>query len=48
MNKWEAWYDSLSPSTKEYLKTRPLWHDRDVALFVSIALVIGFVVGWAV
>jgi hypothetical protein len=48
MNKWDAWWDSLSPSTKKYLKNQPLWHDRDVALFVSIALVVGFVIGWAV
>ena len=46
MNKWSQWYDSLPPNTKEYLKNQPLWHDRDIAKFVSIALVVGFVFGY--
>ena len=45
MNKWTAWYDSLSPSTKEYLKGRAIWTDRDLTKFVAIAFVIGVVVG---
>jgi hypothetical protein len=45
MNKWTAWYDSLSPSTKEYLKGRAIWTDRDLAKFAVIAFVIGVVVG---
>jgi len=46
MNKWAQWYDSLSPSTKEYLKGRAIWTDRDVAVFVSIALAVGFFFGY--
>jgi hypothetical protein len=45
MNKWTAWYDSLSPSTKEYLKGRAIWTDRDLAKFALIAFVVGVVVG---
>jgi hypothetical protein len=45
MNKWTAWYDSLSPSTKEYLKGRAIWTDRDLAKFALIAFVFGVVVG---
>jgi hypothetical protein len=45
-NKWELWYDSLPLHTKEYLKKQPVWHDRDVVKFVSIALVVGFFFGY--
>ncbi len=48
MSKWQAWYDSLPEHTKEYLKKQPVWHDKDVALFVSIALVIGWIIGYCV
>jgi len=46
MNKWNAWWDSLSPHTKEYLKSQPIWHDSDLAKFAMIAFVAGVVVGW--
>jgi len=45
MNKWSAWYDSLTPSTKEYLKGRAIWTDRDLAKFALIAFVVGVIVG---
>jgi hypothetical protein len=45
-NKWEQWWDSLSPQMQEYLKKQPVWHDRDVIKFVSIALVVGFFFGY--
>ena len=46
MNKWNAWYDSLPNHTKEYLKTQPLWHDRDLAKAFAVGAVIGFIIGW--
>jgi hypothetical protein len=48
MNKWQAWWDSLSPSTQEYLNNQPIWKDKDVALFVSIALAVGFCLGYII
>jgi hypothetical protein len=45
MNKWEAWWDSLSPSTQEYLKAQPLWHDNDMWKAGMVGLVIGFILG---
>ena len=45
MNKWTAWYDSLTPSTKEYLKGRAIWTDRDLAKFAIIAFLLGIVEG---
>lgn len=45
-NKWEVWWNSLPAHTKEYLKSQPIWHDRDVVKFVSIALVVGFFFGY--
>jgi hypothetical protein len=48
MNKWDSWWDSLSPSTQEYLKSQPLWHDIDLAKALALGLVIGFFIGWLV
>jgi hypothetical protein len=45
MNKWTEWYDSLSPSTKEYLKNQPIWHDSDLFKFSTIAFLVGFILG---
>jgi len=48
MNKWDKWYESLPAHTKEYLSKQPLWHDKDVAFFCSIAMVVGFFFGYIV
>jgi hypothetical protein len=45
MNKWQQWHDSLSPSTKEYLKNRAIWTDGDLAKFAFIAFVAGVIIG---
>jgi hypothetical protein len=45
MSKYEAWWDSLSPSTKEYLKNQPIWHDSDMWKAGLFGLVIGFILG---
>ena len=45
MSKWTQWYDSLTPSTKEYLKGRAIWTDRDLAKFALIAFIAGVIVG---
>ena len=45
MNKRTAWYDSLSPSTKEYLKKQPVWNDKDLFKAAAFGIVIGFLVG---
>jgi hypothetical protein len=45
MNKWTVWHDSLSSSTKEYLKGRAIWTDRDLAKFALVAFIGGVVVG---
>ncbi len=46
MRKWQAWYNNLPAHTKESLKHQPLWHDKDVAFFVSVALAVGFFFGY--
>jgi len=46
MNKWENWYDSLPATTKEYLKTQPLWHDADLAKAAAVGALVGFFIGW--
>jgi len=45
MRKWQDWYDSLPENTKAYLDKQAIWSDKDVVLFVGIALVVGFVLG---
>ena len=45
MTKWQQWYDSLSPSTKEYLEHQAIWTDRDLAKFAAIAFVAGVIIG---
>ena len=45
MNKWQQWHDSLSPCTKEYLKKRAIWTDRDLAKFAMLAFVLGVILG---
>ena len=45
MSKWTEWYDSLSPSTKEYLKNQPIWHDSDLLKAGLFGAVIGIIIG---
>jgi hypothetical protein len=45
MNKWTQWYDSLSPSTREYLQGRAIWTDADLAKFAVFAFVLGAILG---
>ena len=45
MNKWTAWYDSLPEHTKQYLKTQPIWTDRDLAKFAILSFLLGIIVG---
>jgi hypothetical protein len=42
---WQAWWDSLSPQTQEYLKAQPLWHDIDLAKALVLGLILGFTIG---
>jgi hypothetical protein len=44
-DKWDAWWNNLSPNTQEYLKNQPLWHDRDLAEAVAFSLVVGYILG---
>jgi ElaB/YqjD/DUF883 family membrane-anchored ribosome-binding protein len=48
MDKWDKWWDSLSPSTQEYLKAQPLWHDIDLAKAFAVGILVGFLIGWAI
>jgi hypothetical protein len=45
MSKYQAWWDSLSPQMQEYLKSQPVWHDRDLYKAVLYGVLIGFVIG---
>ena len=46
--KWSKWYDSLPEHTKTYLKNQPIWHDKDLVTFCSVAFVFGFLIGCAI
>jgi hypothetical protein len=45
MNKYQAWWDGLPKHTQEYLKSQPLWHDRDLFKALAIGIAVGFVLG---
>jgi hypothetical protein len=45
MNKWDAWWDSLNPSTQEYLKSQAIWHDSDMLKATAFGVVVGFLIG---
>lgn len=45
MNKYQQWWDSLSPQMQTYLKAQPVWHDRDLYKSLLTGIVIGFVLG---
>lgn len=40
-NKWQVWYDSLTPSTKEYLKQQAIWRDSDLLKSFVVGLLVG-------
>jgi hypothetical protein len=48
MNKWQTWWDNLPPHTQEYLKSQPIWHDRDLVKVLLIGFAVGLVIGLAV
>jgi len=48
MSKFQAWYDSLPEHTKTYLKSQPVWHDRDMFKALAVGFAIGLVVGLVV
>jgi drug/metabolite transporter (DMT)-like permease len=41
----EIRWDRLDPKTKDYLKSQPLWHDRDLYKAMAVGVCIGFIVG---
>ena len=46
MNKYQQWWNSLSPQMQEYLKRQPIWHDRDLYKAMAVGAVLGFAVGF--
>lgn len=48
MSKYQAWWGSLSPQMQQYLKSQPIWHDRDLYKSLAIGAVVGFVIGFVV
>lgn len=46
MNKYQKWWDSLSPQQQEYFKKQPIWYDSDLYKALALGAVIGFVIGF--
>lgn len=44
-NKWEDWWNSLSPQMQQYLKAQPVWHDRDLYRSFGVGVLVGFLIG---
>jgi hypothetical protein len=45
MSKFQAWYDSLPEHTKTYLKSQPVWHDKDMWKAGLLGCAIGLIIG---
>ena len=44
-NKYQVWWDSLSPQLQEYLKRQPVWHDSDMWKAGIVGFVFGILFG---
>lgn len=44
-NKWDRWYDSLPPHTKENLKKQAVWHDADMVKAFAFGVFFGILIG---
>lgn len=44
-SNWTLWYDSLPAHTKEYLKSQPIWHSKDMAIACGVTFVLGMALG---
>ncbi len=47
-NKWELWWDSLSPQMRTYLKNQPVWHDKDMYKAFACGILFGLLIGLAI
>jgi hypothetical protein len=45
MNKYQKWWNGLSPDMRNYLQKQPIWHDRDLYKAMAVGTVIGFLIG---
>lgn len=43
MKKYQAWWESLTPETQQYLKSQPHWHDKDLYHALAVGIVVGFI-----
>jgi hypothetical protein len=41
----EIWWERLDPKTKNYLKSQPLWHNKDLYKAAAVGICIGVLVG---
>lgn len=48
MSKWDTWYNSLPEHTKQYLKSQPIWYDRDLYKAFVWGIVFGIIIGLAI
>jgi len=46
MDQWQQWFHNQPPATQTWLKSQPVWHDRDLAVVIAIALFMGFFLGY--
>ncbi len=45
MNKWDKWYESLPEHTKRYLRSQPVWYDKDLAIVGFVGFIVGVIFG---
>jgi len=44
-DKWQSWWDSLTPSTQEYLRNQPIWKHDELVGAVVAAFIVGLLIG---
>jgi hypothetical protein len=40
------WYNNLPRNTKDYLDSRPIWHDKDILIAIFIGFIFGVMITW--
>lgn len=43
---YDNWYNSLPEHTKIWLKSQPVWRDKDMAFAAAIGVCVGWFIGY--
>ena len=46
-SKWSQWYDAQPEHVKQWMKTQPIWYDRDLFKACAFGVFVGILIGVA-